>query len=79
MDAVTRPGSIPPVISGLAGARARWGPPRNLRLDRLTPAQRQMVAAVYDAAIAENVRAAAQVRSTEAAGSEGHANDRPTS
>ena len=38
------------VEAGRRGARARWGEPRVLRLDELTPAQRRVVLALVDAA-----------------------------
>jgi hypothetical protein len=46
------PGAKNPVFitAGRAGARARWGPPRVLRLDTLTQEQRRLVMALVDAA-----------------------------
>jgi len=38
------------VQAGLLGARKRWGEPRVVRLDSLTPGQRHLVAALIDAA-----------------------------
>ena len=38
------------MAAGKAGMRARWGEPRILRLDALTPAQRRIVLALIDAA-----------------------------
>ncbi len=36
------------VESGRRGARSRWGPPRTVRLDSLTIAQRAVVMALID-------------------------------
>jgi hypothetical protein len=36
--------------AGRLGARARWGPPRVVRLDDLSPEQRRLVLALVDAA-----------------------------
>jgi hypothetical protein len=38
------------VAAGEKGARSRWGPPRVVRLDDLTPEQRRLVLALVDAA-----------------------------
>lgn len=38
------------VQAGLLGARKRWGEPRVVRLDSLTPGQRHLVAALIEAA-----------------------------
>lgn len=38
------------VEAGRRGARARWGEPRTVRLDELTPEQRHLVVALIDAA-----------------------------
>jgi hypothetical protein len=35
---------------GMLGARARWGEPRTVRIDDLTPDQRRLVLALIDAA-----------------------------
>lgn len=37
------------VKAGLASARKRWGEPRRVRLDDLTPEQRRVVIALCDA------------------------------
>jgi hypothetical protein len=37
------------VAAGQANARVRWGPPRVIRLDDLTPEQRRVVLALIDA------------------------------
>lgn len=37
-----------------AAARARWGEPRSVRLDDLTPAQRRLVLALIEAARESN-------------------------
>lgn len=38
------------VAAGQAGARKRWGAPRVVRIDDLTPEQRRLVLALIDAA-----------------------------
>lgn len=38
------------VAAGQKGAATRWGEPRVVRLDELTPAQRRLVLALIDAA-----------------------------
>lgn len=38
------------VRAGQIGANARWGPPRVVRLDELTPDQRRVVVAMLEAA-----------------------------
>jgi hypothetical protein len=38
------------VRAGQLGMRARWGPPRVVRLDDLTPEQRRLVLALVEAA-----------------------------
>jgi hypothetical protein len=38
------------VAAGKAGMRARWGPPRVVRLDSLTSEQRRLVVALVEAA-----------------------------
>lgn len=53
--------------AGRRGARKRWGPPRVIRLDSLTPDQQRFVLAVWEAA-----RTA-----PEKVEPEGHGNDRP--
>lgn len=47
------------VEAGRKGAEARWGVPRTVRLDELTPAQRRLVLALIEAAKESN---AAKVR-----------------
>lgn len=47
------------VAAGRSGARKRWGPPRVLRLDTLTPQQRRLVLALLDAAKADESEQAA--------------------
>jgi hypothetical protein len=47
------------VAAGHSGARKRWGPPRILRLDTLTPQQRRLVLALLDAAKADESEQAA--------------------
>jgi hypothetical protein len=44
------------VASGKKAAAARWGDPRIVRLDDLTPAQRRLVLALVDAAKEHNQR-----------------------
>lgn len=44
--------------SGRMGARARWGEPRVLRLDTLTPTQRRLVLALIDAGAAADAEPA---------------------
>lgn len=39
---------MPRAERGRLGARKRWGPPRNLRLDQLNPTQRRLVMALLD-------------------------------
>lgn len=43
------------VEAGKKAAAARWGDPRVVRLDELTPAQRRLVVALVDAAKEANV------------------------
>ena len=43
--------------AGTIGARARWGPPRRLRLDTLDPVTRDIIRAILTAR--ENAKAAA--------------------
>ena len=43
--------------AGAIGARARWGPPRRLRLDTLDPVTRDIIRAILTAR--ENAKAAA--------------------
>jgi hypothetical protein len=38
------------VAAGRAGAASRWGPPRVVRIDQLTPEQRRLVVALIEAA-----------------------------
>lgn len=42
------------VEAGKRGARRRWGPPRVVRLDALTPEQRDVVLALIEAQRAAN-------------------------
>lgn len=42
------------VAAGKVGATKRWGEPRILRLDDLTPAQRRLVLALIEAAREQN-------------------------
>ncbi len=60
------------VQAGLLGARKRWGEPRVVRLDSLTPAQRHLVMALISAAKSEAVTDVTPVT----AHAEGQANDR---
>jgi hypothetical protein len=46
----------------LAGARARWGPPRIVRLDALTGGERRLILALIDAAKAEHDEVAEATR-----------------
>lgn len=46
------------VASGKAGMRARWGAPRKVRLDDLTPEQRDVIVALVAAQAAANKAAA---------------------
>jgi hypothetical protein len=68
------------VRAGQASARARWGEPRILRLDQLSPTKQALIRALIaldeDAARSGNEKAASIV-DTLAAGPEGHANDQP--
>lgn len=47
------------VRAGTIGARTRWGEPRVVRLDALTPEQRRLVLALVDAAKATTPEQAA--------------------
>lgn len=60
------------VRAGQIGARARWGPPRVVRLDALTHEQARLVLALIDATKSE----AATDVTPVTAGAEGQANDR---
>jgi hypothetical protein len=53
------------VAAGKAGMRARWGEPRIVRLDELTPMQARLVRALVDAAKIE--KAATEIQSPVAA------------
>lgn len=50
------------VRAGRIGSRARWGPPRTLRLDTLDPVTRGIIVAIM--AARENVKAAPVVSET---------------
>lgn len=65
------------VASGLAGARARWGPePRVVRLDDLSTPQRRLVVALIEAERAKNKEAVPDVEPGTAE-PEGQRHDRP--
>ncbi len=79
---------LTPVEAGRLGARARWGPERHVRLDRLAPpiaaAIRALISAdeaartkTSDAAKSETKMAAADVQSPATADAEVHGNARP--
>ena len=55
------------VAAGQANARTRWGPPRVIRLDDLTPDQRRVVLALVDAmnAVKEEAPAPAKASAQE--------------
>lgn len=49
-SSVVTPKNPAKVAAGRAGALKRWGPPRVVRLDELTPDQRRLVLAMIEAA-----------------------------
>jgi hypothetical protein len=50
MTASDRPKNPRLVAAGKAGMRARWGPPRIVRLDTLEPPYRRLILAMVEAA-----------------------------
>lgn len=58
MSSLYVPSKNPKLVeAGVRGARRRWGDPRVVRLEALTPSQRRLVLALVDAAKAQNCAA----------------------